>query len=642
MEAKGSLGSVQVQNLTQEAIVAGRHQKVLSIGSDLHDLSVSQSASYFRSPDMYRTARDMSMFEESSSDQAFTFSLVQPTGQGDHTPDEQIPEDYTLGSQSRPTPAQGEIVLGLRMASLCYTHSPDFLKEISMCLTEFKDYMANVGSSLKVAATEMAIGLVTQRSDLFAPYSGMSLDGGASRRRPPSMSELALDPSFDSFFQSVEDVTTQEEVSRTVIKLDMTLETPVILLPRKPDSPHVLVIHLGRISVRNFDHPTTSTFNDSTMFHRIEEQDRIYIEVRDMSMYSVDLDKQKLLEQAAQQQAAANTAVGLSTSVFHTPQPGGYIRTNYGIPILHDTILELTIQKMQPLNQFSTHSLDSTPGDNVFDPFPSKDDSADLTSSVLQVNGRLITPLKLALSKDVYEQILQTLDNITPTEDDGPLESPRSDTTIDNSLHRHSLSHISEERDSSVHSSVSALKLDESPLSASSNKDKAAAVKENLMKSDENLILKAYFEMPIFNVKMTGDLGEGEQGLVDLKLEDFKVNFEKADPWSKSIEISIQSLIMEDLLQEKDSKHRYLMVSTQKSPPPKTEDTKLHLSQSCPTAMIDVPVTVLPPSLPSSFHEDNVFGTPPVRMSHHTGKANTSSVIRSKSTRSVYTVHKVY
>ena len=48
---------------------------------------------------------------------------------------------------------------------------------------------------------------------------------------------------------------------------------------------------------------------------------------------------------------------------------------------------------------------------------------------------------------------------------------------------------------------------------------------------------------------MTGDLGEGEQALVDLKLQDFRFLFTKSDPWTKNIEVSLQSLVMEDLLQ---------------------------------------------------------------------------------------------
>ena len=49
--------------------------------------------------------------------------------------------------------------------------------------------------------------------------------------------------------------------------------------------------------------------------------------------------------------------------------------------------------------------------------------------------------------------------------------------------------------------------------------------------------------------QMTGDLGEGEQALVDLKLQNFRFLFTKSDPWTKNIEVSLHSLVMEDLLQ---------------------------------------------------------------------------------------------
>lgn len=51
----------------------------------------------------------------------------------------------------------------LRLASVSYTHSPHFLKELRSCATEFKHYMTVVASSIKHAATEMAMGLVSKR-----------------------------------------------------------------------------------------------------------------------------------------------------------------------------------------------------------------------------------------------------------------------------------------------------------------------------------------------------------------------------------------------------------------------------------------------------------------------------------------------
>lgn len=51
----------------------------------------------------------------------------------------------------------------VRMASLWYTHSPQFLGELQSCATEFKQYLANLARSIRSAATDMALGLVQSR-----------------------------------------------------------------------------------------------------------------------------------------------------------------------------------------------------------------------------------------------------------------------------------------------------------------------------------------------------------------------------------------------------------------------------------------------------------------------------------------------
>lgn len=51
----------------------------------------------------------------------------------------------------------------VRMASLWYTHSPQFLMELQSCATEFKQYLANLARSIRSAATDMALGLVHAR-----------------------------------------------------------------------------------------------------------------------------------------------------------------------------------------------------------------------------------------------------------------------------------------------------------------------------------------------------------------------------------------------------------------------------------------------------------------------------------------------
>ena len=73
---------------------------------------------------------------------------------------------------------------------------------------------------------------------------------------------------------------------------------------------------------------------------------------------------------------------------------------------------------------------------------------------------------------------------------------------------------------------------------------------------DKPLGIRMHFDMPMFSILMTGDLGDKEKGLVDLTLEEFQFDFIKQDAFTKTIDISLQSLVVEDLLQDSESKHK--------------------------------------------------------------------------------------
>lgn len=51
----------------------------------------------------------------------------------------------------------------LHVASVWYTHSGPLLRELRSCLTEFKQYLANLARSIRAAAADMALGLVHPR-----------------------------------------------------------------------------------------------------------------------------------------------------------------------------------------------------------------------------------------------------------------------------------------------------------------------------------------------------------------------------------------------------------------------------------------------------------------------------------------------
>ncbi len=299
---------------------------------------------------------------------------------------------------------------------------------------DFKDYMSNMGKTLRHVAAEAAMGWVHKRSDLGAVSglygSNLSLDKSdwdLSRRR------TGLD----------DNVSLQEEdfggggsgpPSRT--KFDILLQSPVIMLPRKPNSPEVLVGHLGTISIRNsamdeeaegfpiVSTPASMEFCENSLSQRTE---KIHMKIRDMNVYSMNLEKQKAMDDIKSSSRREDSSLQHTLSASHLH--GDLLpRNNYGTPVLHDTVIELTIQKIEPNPPFinppdTTLDLDFGSEDFAFKSSGAGNEgqNQDEEASVLKIQGKVVTPLKLVLSKFVYEQMLQTLDNITPPDEDEQL-----------------------------------------------------------------------------------------------------------------------------------------------------------------------------------------------------------------------------
>ena len=319
-----------------------------------------------------------------------------------------------------------------------------------------------------------------------------------------------------------------------------------------------------------------------------------------MSLYSIDLDQQKVLQESVKSSGMNR----MSASVFNTPQPGGTVSTLYGFPILHDTVFEMTMEKIEPEaenDSFGSSHIDNIDfGEKFLGPQPPKANRS--IDVILQVNGKVITPLKVGLSKQVFEQILQTLDNIAP-ETDG-VQKDDDTVTILPEASSESLYLEKEDVDQTCHR----------PRSGTAFSDKSSSDQSVNKVEDKPVIIHGGFEMRLFEVNMYGDLGEGERGLVDLKLEDFRINFQRNDKWTKALELSLHSLVIEDLLQEPTSKHRNLMVSLAMEKPKLSPEgaESPYLSRSCPTSMIDIPTPSMPGSLPSNLNQPNmVWGNIP-------------------------------
>ena len=587
------------------------HRKVFSVGLEGDESGVQDGfITQLRYPDMYQTAHETTL-DELSSDKAFTFTFTKPGNDhsGISSPDQIFspsPASHFRSSEFLST----ETCLVLRMASVCYIHSPPFLKDLSLCVTDFKEYTAMIGSSIKTAAQEVALGFVKKMSDHSSIYdSNISLSNIESFQRLDSTPRENLEDIIDK-----DDM--QDEIISS-IKIDAVLQTPIVIIPRVPNSPHVLVAHLGQITLNNVNPnelcgvQSSSTFNmNSSLSNTLPQsaQEKVFVEVKNMSVFSKNLHEQ-------------NTSHDVPINVTTGKKSFGKMDAHLGVSreatsILHDTTLELNLEKVYKSSLETCNKMEDI---DLLSGIPRKSPSRNLSDveKWLHVEGRMVTPLKLSLSKQVYEQILQTLDHIALPDDD--IVAKDASTIQSNA----SLAHIAEESNgNSLHSSVSALKLEESGNAGISISDQPA---EDILKPvDKPLLVYGHFDLPHISICLTGNLGGSEdQGLVDISLQDFQVNFERADAHTKSFEVFLQSLLMEDLLQQPDSKHRHLMASAlvdgKRSSRFEEQLHKQQLSTSCPISMIDIEVPDMPRSLPNSFVQENVFMVNARKISSSTG-----------------------
>ncbi|KAL0131079.1 hypothetical protein PUN28_002577 [Cardiocondyla obscurior] len=298
----GSLGGVQVLDQTS---TGKTHQRIISVGRDP-----------LAEPNNH-------LFEHLSSlsDQPEAFKFV---------------VNRSARQASVEDCVEIDLELTIRVASVWYTHAPHLISELRSCADEFKQYLSNFARQISAAATDMAIGLVNADDWTIPP-----------RKRLPSVS-IDLDTT-----------------NVVLLRLDMLLESPVLVIPRSSHSRQVFVAHLGTMSLKHEPHLGSMA------------KHKVALEVRDMNLYSLEMSAN--VGQLQNNLPRAEEMYSCEVS---------------GKPILHDTTLKILVEKQNTLTQSTSYLLDGS----------------DITSNspIVQVHGAVITPLKVSLSRGQYEQLLDT------------------------------------------------------------------------------------------------------------------------------------------------------------------------------------------------------------------------------------------
>ncbi|XP_076596695.1 intermembrane lipid transfer protein VPS13D isoform X1 [Chaetodon auriga] len=532
LDINGSLGSMQLVDLTPEG---GRSQFVVSIGS-VEDSSSSLGRLTFLSD------------TGDSSSEALNFRLMEKS--------------------------HGECSLQLQMASLHYNHSAKFLKELSLSANEVED---NFRSMLKSAATKVSTVLATKTAE----YSGMVSLFETPSRRTRTQSQSWAYPFEDEEDFPMEEPESTLDTFLVKLTLNVSIESPVVSIPRKPGHPELLVGHLGSITIQNF------------VTERDSEGESLEVFVKDIRLYSLNMSH-LVLKRAPKRDVASNMSPSHNGSTNQDePQ---FTRHDFfeslsrgkAFHILKDATIQFTLEKV-PLEEDTQFTFLTAE-----EPYKS--------TGLLRVEGKFVNPVQVFLCKPVYEQVLQTLDNlflieehrVTPSQPPTPPPPTPSSTRPhrfpdpQGGLFARDPPHIS-----FSHSSLP------SPLPLQSHKP--------TLHSPSYTQLQVTLHVAELQVQLSADLTQGSQGLVSLRFQDLEGEFTKDHPHLLAVQLALRSLLMEDLLEQNpESKYKHLMVS-RGAPKPSTFSPKEYLSQSCPSASCAL-YPDMPRSLPAHMEEaQNVF-----------------------------------
>ncbi|XP_054629816.1 intermembrane lipid transfer protein VPS13D isoform X1 [Dunckerocampus dactyliophorus] len=466
--------------------------------------------------------------------------------------------------------SQGDCTLHLHMASLHYNHSAKFLMELSLSANEVED---NFRSMLKSAATKVSTVLATKTAE----YSGMFSLFETPSRRSRTQSQSWTYPMEDEEDISMEEPESTLDTFFVKLTLNVNIESPVVSIPRKPGHPELLVGHLGSITIQNF------------ITGQQSEGERLQVLVKDIRLYSLNTSH-LVLKKMQRGEKTGNVPPSHNRSQdepqFTRHDFFEYLNQGKAFHILKDTTMQFTLEK-SPIAEDIQFTLLSCKE-------PCK------STGLLRVEGKFVKPVQVFLCKAVYEQVLQTLDNLFLIEEQRVTPSqpptPPPPTPSSTRPHRFPDPHGGLFAKDPPYISLSHSLLS-SPLPLQSQKPSPH--------SPAFTQLKVTLHVAELQVQLSADLTQGSQGLISLHFRDLEGDITKEHPHLLEVQLILRSLLMEDLL-ERNPEHKHLMVS-HGAPKPSTFSPKEYLSHSCPSAS-NVQYPDMPRSLPSHMEEaQNVF-----------------------------------
>ena len=409
-----------------------------------------------------------------------------------------------------PNPNYSDVHLSAFVPAIHYLHSVNFVYEMEMFVSEFLKYFSAMVKTFKSAAVGMAKGFVRRESQLAKGLSMLHSSFGHTRGNPNSVL-------FDTIVEETDTAVPFEKGHGSKLYYEISIQSPVIAIPSSLSRDDCLVAHLGKITMKN-EYLSSETaekmqpLTSSSLPPAPPSIERMVLNINDISLHAAHTKESRLnLESFRPGQAYPEQCS----------------------KVLREISMVFQIDKQLNYQNFKSPT-------ELCDGSGSLDTLCDEADVV--ITGRVCNPLLIKLPKGIFDQINATI--------------------------KYGIRRKPKRRFRSYNTLPSPESVQESSLKHSEKMVHFDSTVRFSKKSPKRFPkIYASFSLPKLSLELKHVIDLQDRDLVYISLDDLSAQYHQTNINFLSLDLSLKSIVIEDLLQPKDSEYRNILASSSKPLP---------------------------------------------------------------------------